>query len=149
MYHPWRHLLGYFRDGEGTTLSIEPTPGDKPEWYSPADDHLMIRPGQLQVERRCALAHGLAHKDLGHSGTCEYPDSRRQSARVEREADDLAARRLIRLGHFIEVLCWTDDRDEAADALWVTRHYLDVRLGGMYMGEQKKVREALVRRGFL
>lgn len=147
MYHPYRHLLRYFRNGEGTTLSIEPTPGGKAEWYSPDSDHMMLRPGQLQVERRCAVAHGLAHKDLGHSGTCEYPDSRRQASRAEREADELAARRLIRLQDFIEVLCWTDDKDEAADALWVTRHYLEVRLECMYMGEQKIVREALIARG--
>lgn len=148
MYHPYRHLLRYFRDGAGTTLSVEPTPGNKPEWYSPGSDHMMLRPGQLQVERRCAVAHGLAHKDLGHTGICEYPDSRRQAGRAEREADELAARRLIRLPAFIDVLCWTDDKDEAADALWVTRHYLDVRLERMYMGEQKLVREALLARGF-
>ncbi|GEB17164.1 hypothetical protein GUY44_12170 [Pimelobacter simplex] len=147
MYHPFRHLLSYFRDGDGMTMSIEPTPGGKAEWYSPAEDHMMLRPGQLQVERRCAVAHGLAHRDLGHSGVCEYPDAVRQASRAEMEADELAARRLIRLAHFIEVLCWTDDKDEAADALWVTRHYLDVRLERMYMGEQKIVREALIARG--
>lgn len=148
MYHPWRHLRRHFRDGAGTTLSIEPTPGNKPEWYSPADDHIMLRPGQLQVERRCFLAHGLAHKDLGHSGVCDYPDGRRQATRFEGEADELAARRLIRLPRFIDTLCWTDDKDEAADALWVTRHILDVRLERMYAGEQRLVREALIKRGF-
>lgn len=148
MYHPFRHLLSYFRDGDGMTMSIEPTPGGKAEWYSPAEDHMMLRPGQLQVERRCAVAHGLAHRDLGHSGVCEYPDSVRMSSRFEEAADDVAARRLIRLSDFINVICWTDDKDEAADALWVTRHYLEVRLDYMTQGEQKCVREILIARGF-
>lgn len=147
MYHPWRHLLSLFDDGRGTTLTFEPTPGDKPAWYSPADDHIIMRPEPRQVWRRWRLAHELAHKDLGHAGQCEYPDARRQSRRAEADADELAARRLIDLWQFIEVLCWTDDKDEAADALWVPREALEIRLVTMLGGEQEIVRTELLARG--
>lgn len=147
VYHPWRHLRRLFNDGVGTTLSIEPTPGDRPAWYSPAADHILMRPDLLQVERRCSLAHELAHKDLGHSGTCTYPDSRRQGARTELAADRLAARRLIALPAFIDALCWSDDRSEVAEMLWVTERILNVRIDAMYGGEQETVRAALVARG--
>lgn len=148
MYHPWRHLLRLFADGDGTTLSFGPTPGDRPAWYSPSADHVLMRPDLKQVVRRCALAHELAHRDLGHSGECFYPDASRQASRAEQDADEMAARRLIDLKEFIDVLCWTDDKNEAAEALWVTRHMLDVRLDTMYWGEQQIVREALLARGF-
>lgn len=147
VYHPWRHLRRLFSDGAGTTLSFEPTPGDKPAWYSPGSDHILMRPDLLQVERRCSLAHELAHKDLGHSGTCTYPDARRQGARAELAADRLAARRLIALPAFIDALCWSDDRAEVADILWVTERMLDVRIASMLGGEQETVRAALLARG--
>lgn len=147
MYHPWRHLRSLFDDGRGTTLTFAPTAGGKPAWWSPRSDHIVMKPTLLQVERRCSLAHELAHRDLGHSGQCVWPDAARQERRAEQEADDLAARRLVSLWDFIEVLCWTDDRDEAAEALWVTRRMLDVRIEGLYGGEQEIVRTELVARG--
>jgi hypothetical protein len=143
MYHPWRHLLSL---GQGVTYSIEPTPGDKPAWWSPRWDHILIRPGQTQVERRCHLAHELAHRDLGHSGECGGWLGRRTTKRQEREADSLAARRLIKLEALVDALCWSDERETVADYLWVTEHMLDVRIETMYGGERRVVREELEKR---
>lgn len=147
MYHPWRHLRSLFSEGSGVILSFGATPGDKPAWWSPRDDSILMRPDLLQVERRCALAHELAHRDLRHSGHCDYRDASRMDARAEAAADALAARRLIALKEFIDVICWTDDLDEAADALWVTRGLLEARIAGMYGGEQARVRAELIARG--
>lgn len=146
MYHPWRHLRSLFSD-DGVILSFGRTPGGKPAWWSPEDDSILMRSDLLQVERRCALAHELAHRDLRHSGQCDYPDAPRQDRRAETAADELAARRLIALKEFIDVICWTDDIDEAAEALWVTRRMLEARIAGMYGGEQARVRAELLARG--
>lgn len=99
-----------------------------------------MRPGLLQVERRCALAHELGHRTLGHAG-CEpwHPDAGRQRARMERNADAWAARKLIALEALCDAGRWTYDRDEAADELWVTRHMLDVRLARLHPVERGRL----------
>lgn len=143
MYHPFREL----RDlGRAVTFSVEPTPGGRPAWWSPRVDHILMRPGLHQVERRCHLAHELAHRDLGHSGQCEWSDAARQTRRQEGEADQLAARRLVRLDQLVNALCWSDDHHEVADYLWVTPHILNVRVENMYGGERTRVAVELRRR---
>lgn len=124
-------------------LVIEPTPGDKAAWYSPQWDVILMRPGLLQVERRCALAHELAHRALEHSGQCRYPDAERQDRRQERDADEWAARRLITVEQLADALVWSDDPAEVADCLWVTPHLLTVRLDTIYLAERLRVGERL------
>ncbi|MDB5716463.1 MAG: hypothetical protein JWO15_3860 [Sphingomonadales bacterium] len=138
MYNPFRalHLLG-----PSVTMSVEPTPGNKPAWWCPVSDHFMLRPDLNQVQRRCHMAHELAHRDLGHSGEEDGRLDRRQ----EREADELAARRLVTLDALVRALTWSDNGDEVADALWVTRHILDVRIETMYGGERRQVAVALAK----
>lgn len=142
MYHPWRHLRSL---GQGVTYSKEPTPGNKPAWWSPRSDHILMRPDLSQVERRCHLAHELAHRDLKHSGECGANRSLTVQ-KQERAADELAAGRLIDLERFIDALCWSDDEDLIADYLWVTRHMLTVRVKTMLGGERRIVRAELERR---
>lgn len=140
MYHPFRHL----RDlGPTVTMSIGPTVGNKPAWWCPRSDHFTLRSDLNQVERRCWLAHELAHRDLGHDGMVS---GKREVAKQERAADELAARRLIRLPALVNILVWTDDPDEAADGLWVTRRLLDVRLETMLGGERRWVAVELRKR---
>lgn len=143
MWNPWGELRAL------TTVVFAFT-GDLPSgdaWWSPRHDVILMRPGLLQVERRCALAHELAHRALGHTGECGHPDAGRQSRRQEHAADLWAARRLITLDALARVVAWTDDRDEAADELWVTREVLDVRLSHMHLGERLQVRERILRTG--
>jgi hypothetical protein len=143
MYHPFRHL----RDlGPTVTMSVGPTVGNKEAWWCPESDHFTLRPDLNQVQRRCGLAHELAHRDLGHEGQGDHPEGRRRTELQERAADELAARRLIRLSALVDVLVWTDDPDEAADGLWVTRRLLDVRLETMLGGERRWVAVELRRR---
>lgn len=73
--------------------------------------------------RRCALAHAVAHIDLGH-----VPESGRAGRRYEDHADQLAARRLIPLDRLADVLTWALGPDEVADELDVTEHMVRVRV---------------------
>ena len=140
-YSPWRELRAL------DELIYEQT--DLPSgdaWWVPAHNVILMRPGLKQVQRRCALAHELAHRELGHTGQCEYGDARRLGARAEADADAWAARKLITVEQLAEVLVWTDDRDEAAAELWVTRRILDRRLEYMHLGERLRVRDVVRRR---
>ena len=65
-----------------------------------------------RVEGRSALAHEIAHIDLGHEprGMAWF------DTRQEREATALAARRLISVDRFVEAFLWCrDDRELAAE----------------------------------
>lgn len=141
-YNPWRELRA--AGDEIVFKQVELPSGVA--WWVPRRRVILMEPKLTQVRRRCALAHELAHRHLGHSGQCKYADSKRQASRVERAADHWAARRLIEVEDLADVLSWTDDRDEAADELWVTRHLLEVRLEHLHPGEWAKVRQRLLRR---
>lgn len=126
--NPWRRLrdLGD-EEPDGVVFGQRALPSGK-AWWVPSERVIVMRPGLLQVERRCALAHELGHRELGHAGQCEYEDAGRQAGRDEAAADQWAAHLLVTLEALADVLVWTDDRDEAAEELWVTRRLLDVRL---------------------
>jgi Zn-dependent peptidase ImmA (M78 family) len=134
-YSPWRELRAL---DQLIFDQVDLPSGDA--WWVPAHDVILMRPRLLQVERRCSLAHELGHRHLEHTGQCRYGDSRRQGARAELEADQWAARKLITIEALGSVLVWTDDRDEAADELWVTRRLLDVRLAHIHPAERAYVR---------
>lgn len=139
-YSPWREL----RALESVIFDQVDLPSGN-AWWVPGEQVILMRPRLLQVERRCALAHELGHRDLGHSGQCRYGDADRQSARAEESADQWAARRLITVDALGSVLVWTDDRDEAAEELWVTRRLLDVRLAHIHPAERAYVRAQLLK----
>lgn len=128
-WNPWRTLraIGDHETPGGIVYGTRPLPSGN-AWWVPSQRIILMRPGLKQVQRRCALAHELAHVELGHSGQCEYGDADRQGARAELAADEWAAHRLITLSALADVLVWTDDPAEAADELWVTRRLLEVRL---------------------
>jgi uncharacterized protein DUF955 len=75
------------------------------------------------AERRSSLAHAIGHLDLEHRAAVGRLD-----VRQEREADLLAARRLIPLAMLAETLRWTRDEAELAAELGVDRETLQVRL---------------------
>lgn len=70
---------------------------------------------QLQVERRCTLAHELAHHHLGHT----FCADRRTALRQEVEANVIAARWLIPIETYISIRLWTRCEVEMAQELWV------------------------------
>lgn len=140
-WHPWQELRAL---DELIYAQADLPSGDA--WWVPSQKVILMRPGLKQVQRRCALAHELGHRELGHTGQCEYADSDRQGRRAEVLADVWAARKLITVEQLAHVLVWTDDRGEAAHELWVTRRILDRRLEYMHLGERLQVRDAVRRR---
>ena len=97
-----------------------------PEWRV-----ILLDSAGSPAATRCSLAHAVAHLDLGHRALPAGRPERRQ----EREADLLAARRLMPLGSLLEVLAWTDDRDEAAAELGVVPALLALRLSALVPAE--------------
>jgi hypothetical protein len=96
-----------------------------------------------RAARRCALAHAVAHIDLGHT-----PESGKTGRRYEAAADQLAACRLIHLERLADVLSWALGPDEVADELDVTEHMVRVRVRGLSVGEKKMIsRRVLSREG--
>jgi Zn-dependent peptidase ImmA (M78 family) len=87
---------------------------------------------QTAAEKRCSLAHAVAHLDLGHAETPAGFFEMRQ----EREADQLAARRLVPVKQLARVLAWTVYRSEVAAELGVDLATLAVRERHLHPSEK-------------
>ena len=87
---------------------------------------------QLQVERRCTLAHELAHIDLGHTGKTTVAE--------EQAARRYAAQKLITWDALVDVFKWAHNAHEAADELWVTPEVLEDRLRFLHPHERALLR---------
>jgi hypothetical protein len=84
---------------------------------------ILIEAGDPPAERRCSLAHAVAHLDLGHRAVAAgFFD-----ARQELGASELAARRLIPLEALASALSWTRNPAEIASELLVDRPTLSLR----------------------
>ncbi len=129
-YSPWRDLASR----PHLHLLVAPT-GDPDVWgyFEPDTSTVTIDSGCDQVERRCTLAHELAHVDRGDEAhhTADYPEAERQTVRDEAAADDLAARRLIPLDRLADALMPDDDLWRAAADLDVDHPMLCARLRGL------------------
>jgi hypothetical protein len=75
------------------------------------------------ADKRCALAHAVAHLDLGHWQTMD----RRAETREEQAADDLAAERLMPASLLLDAGVWALTAEEAAAELNVTESLLLAR----------------------
>jgi hypothetical protein len=75
------------------------------------------------AERRCALAHAVAHLDLGHWLTMD----RRAETLEEQAADDLSAERLMPVELLADIGVWALSTAEAAAELDVTEALLLAR----------------------
>jgi len=93
---------------------------------------ILIASGSTWPEKRCSLAHAVAHLDLGHHEiSTGFFD-----ARYEAAANQLAARRLITKEALADALCWTRSRGEIAEMLDVDLATLRCREENLYGGEQ-------------
>lgn len=133
MYHPWRALRAL---GDGVRLVWTPL---APGVLALTDGHarIWIDPDQDQATRRCTIAHELAHIELGHIGGC--------APREDRDADELAARRLIPLERLADTLAWTESAEEAADELWVDEATLAARIECLTDAERAALDERVAR----
>jgi hypothetical protein len=108
-YDPGADVLARYPDFTVRWRSL----GGVPEATSRRQKVILIERGMSQTHRRCALAHAIAHLDLAHgSPICE--------GKEERQADELAAGRLIPLVELAAVLRWALGPDEVAHELDVT-----------------------------
>lgn len=122
-YHPWREL----RSRE----HLELTWADLPPGISGLTDGssaIWMEPDQLQVERRCTLAHELCHIDLGHTT--------KPTTAEEAKARRCAARRLIDWDALVDAFRWAHTVEECADELWVTPAVLEDRLRFLHPHER-------------
>lgn len=114
-YHPWREL----RSREHLELTwADLPPGIR--GLTDGSSAIWMETAQLQVERRCTLAHELAHIDLGHTT--------KPTVAEEKAARRLAAQKLITWDALVDVFRWAHNAFEAADELWVTPEVLEDRL---------------------
>lgn len=125
MWHPWRRLRAL------THVDLHWRPLDGLLGATNGRDLIVMDPRQSQVQRRCTIAHEVAHIELGHTSGC--------SPLEEEAARRHAARRLIAMPDLLDVLCWTEELEEAADELWVDLDTLKARLDALTTGEQAQL----------
>jgi Zn-dependent peptidase ImmA (M78 family) len=138
MYHPWRQLRSLPSVDVIWSRDDVLLDGAQAWWY--ADRDMIVMDSRLkQVDRRCALAHELAHRERGDRPCgLDWFDARQEAA-----ADLMAARWLISRDALLAALRWSDDRHEIADELWVTVDLLRVRLDGLHPSERHYLRRRL------
>lgn len=110
--------------------------------WAPAQGVILVDEHISRAERRCALAHEIAHMDTGDmpTGLCWF------AARQETLADKLAARRLIDVRDLAGVLRWCRDPREVAAELEVTLTVLAMRDAHMHPAERGLIDRILSRR---
>jgi Zn-dependent peptidase ImmA (M78 family) len=114
-YDPWQHA-----ETLGVQV-IERRLLTANELWMPEFNTVAIKVGMRAVHKRVALAHGLAHAQLGHE------DDR---PKFEHQADRYASLYLIDPDEFRAVAGWTDDVGKIADELGVTLRVLAAHLEG-------------------
>lgn len=107
--------------------------------WAPAVDVILVDESISRTERRCALAHELAHMDTGDQPTDDCFFARRQ----ETAADKLAARRLIEPHALAAALAWCEDPREVAEQLEVTLNVLLLRCSLLHPAERGLVERVL------
>lgn len=104
---------------------------------------VLIDRGVGSAERRCSLAHAVAHLDLEHDACA--PNSRHER-REESHADQLAARRLITLDALTDAIVWSHNPIEACDELGVDLDTLRCRGAHIHPSERLTIQAALAAR---
>lgn len=90
---------------------------------------ILVERNMSRAERRCTLAHEIAHLDLEHGA----PVNERSE---ERAADVLAAERLMALTDLAAALRWALSFEELAEELDVTTHMARVRILALSIEEK-------------
>lgn len=112
-----------------------------PEVMCPDRRVILLERGHSAAERRCSLAHAVAHIDLGHTAAVGWWSERQEAA-----ADRLAARRLMPIYPLTDAVVWSESREELADVLGVDLHMLEVRARSLHPAERALIARALDRK---
>jgi Zn-dependent peptidase ImmA (M78 family) len=139
IYDPWRDL----RDRAHIAFGITDLPfGDG--WWLPQVPAIVLGRHLNRVERRCTLAHELVHAEH-HETQCagDGAGTARIARRRELDADETAARRLIRLDQLIDALRWALGPDELAEVLDVTERMARIRIRTLTDDEKAIIAAAL------
>lgn len=110
--------------------------------WAPGEDVILVDESISKVERRCALAHEIAHMDTGDLPTANCFFGRRQ----ETAADKLAARRLVDIRRLAAVARWCADARELAAELDVTLNVLALRCALLHPAERGLLDRVLLAR---
>lgn len=102
---------------------------------------ILMRDGLSMICRRCALAHELAHRELGHRHHVGRGSNAR-NADQEIEARQWAARRLITVAELAAATAATCSPREMALYLFVTPVVLSDRLAHLHPAERAYLRRA-------
>lgn len=111
-----------------------------PEVLCPRRRVILIDSATSWPAKRCSLAHAVAHLDLGHQATAQHGALSRW---MEREANGLAARRLIPVQALADVLCWTRNAFEVAEELGVDVATLEVRRRHLHPSERSYIEQRM------
>lgn len=111
-------------------------------FWSREHDVIVVDESITRAERRCALAHEIAHMDTGDLATesCWF------AAQQETNADKLAAQRLVAIDELAAVMRYSDDPREVAAELEVTLHVLVIRGQHLHPAERGVITRAMSRR---
>lgn len=109
--------------------------GAVPELLCPRRRVILLDQRLHGPDKRCALAHAVAHLDLRHGLTMD----RRAETREEQAADDLAAERLLPEWRLADAGLWVRSAKEAADELDVTENLLLVRWDGLDTPTKRRI----------
>lgn len=126
VFSPWRMLRSHAH------VSYDSAEMAELGRYYPAEAAILLRKGLTQAERRCTLAHELAHHRLKHQVVCD----RTAGVRQEVEADALAARWLISLEDLADAELWGRYPAEVAEELWVDLPTFKARIRGLTTDER-------------
>lgn len=98
---------------------------------------ILLEQDRTKWERRCDLAHAIAHVDLAHR---DNTDDKAEEAAVR-----LSAKRLIHRDDLARALRWTEGRatTETAELLYVDAHTLKARLTHLHPAERAFLRREL------
>jgi Zn-dependent peptidase ImmA (M78 family) len=103
---------------------------------------ILIERSLHRPERNSVLAHEIAHVDLGHRVTGRRWFDRRQ----ERDADNLAALRLVDLERLADALRWALCPEEVAHELEVTVDVVRRRIRSLTDEEKARIEQLLERK---
>lgn len=136
-YDPGRDAAERYPDW---VIRHRPLGGTIPEVMCRRRKTILIETTHDWASKRCSLAHAVAHLDLEHQAASSSSTFDRW---MEREANGLAALRLIPLRALADVLCWTRDPREIAHELVVDLATLEVRRRHLHESERGYLRRAM------